>query len=295
MLEITIWDVQHGNAAYIKTPNNRNIAVDLGAGESFSPLRELYARTVRQLDWVVITHPHRDHIEEISDLAIVPALSAVMPWHLSEDAIRRGNRQEDSGFVDEYLRMRRGITFPAPAANNPSDAANFGGVSFSVFGASRCADGNLNNHSLVVVATYANLKIVISGDNEPPSWNELLLDDAFVAAVAGTDVFVASHHGRDSGYCVDLFDAMGKPRLIVISDGRFGDTSATDRYRRQSRGWTVYDATGEGETRYCVTTRCDGHITVRFGWNQTGESNFLNVTTSKVNTTAMLARIWSGR
>jgi beta-lactamase superfamily II metal-dependent hydrolase len=295
VLEITVWDVQHGNAAYIKTPNNRHIAVDLGAGDSFSPLRELHARGVRYLDALIITHPHRDHIEEVSDLQLVPALSLNTPWHLTEAAIRTGNRPNDSTVVDEYLRIRRDSTFPVYAANDFQNAANFGGATLQVFGGSACADGNLNNHSLVFVAGYANLKVVIPGDNEPPSWKELMLNSAFTAAISGTDVLVAPHHGRDSGYCAELFDAMGKPRLIVISDGRFGDTSATDRYRAQSRGWTVYDATGQGETRYCVTTRCDGHITVRFGWNETKTGSVLNVTTSKVNTNAMLARIWAGR
>ena len=44
-LQIIVWDVQHGSAAYIKTPNNKYMAIDLGAGEAsnrgFSPLAYL--------------------------------------------------------------------------------------------------------------------------------------------------------------------------------------------------------------------------------------------------------------
>jgi competence protein ComEC len=44
MVEIIIWDVQHGSAAYIKSPNGKHIVVDAGLGsyensdKSFSPL-----------------------------------------------------------------------------------------------------------------------------------------------------------------------------------------------------------------------------------------------------------------
>jgi competence protein ComEC len=71
MLEFVFWDVQHGSAAYIKTPNNRHMVVDLGTGsysgnKPFSPLLHLKNKYgVNHLDYVVITHPHRDHIDDI--------------------------------------------------------------------------------------------------------------------------------------------------------------------------------------------------------------------------------------
>jgi ADP-ribose pyrophosphatase YjhB (NUDIX family) len=262
--------------------------------QNFSPLRELYGRGLRHLDLAVITHPHRDHMDGIHDLSFLPTLTFDTPWHLSENAIRKGNRTNDQNVVEEYLNIRRSCTFPVIAQNDATNAANLDGVSLNVFGGTTCDDGNLNNHSRVVVVSYANLKMVIPGDNEGPSWNELLRDLTFVMAIKGTDVFLASHHGRDAGYSSDLFKAMGKPRLIVISDGRFCETSATGRYSSQATGWTVYDAAGAAEVRKCVTTRCDGHITIKFGWNA-DSGNFRNVTTSKINSNALLARILAGR
>lgn len=47
MLEVIIWDVQHGSAIYIKTPNGTHIVQDLGTVSlwsnkpSFSPLLHL--------------------------------------------------------------------------------------------------------------------------------------------------------------------------------------------------------------------------------------------------------------
>lgn len=297
MVEITVWDVSHGSASYIRTPNNRHVVVDLGDnGEEFSPLLELHGRGLRWLDVALVTHPHRDHLDDIFNLARIPTRVLWTPRHLSEAAIRKGNRLLDAPLIDRYLELAGGYTYQVVPSDELTVPDNFGGVDFQVFSPRFCDDGNLNNHSLVLVVQYAGLKMVIPGDNEGPSWRELLGDQRFRAAVNAADVFLAPHHGRDAGYCGDLLQAMGKPRLVVISDGRFGDTSATSRYSAQASGWTVFDPAGKSELRKCVTTRSDGHITVRFGWNggDPRQGNFLNVTTSKVNMNAMFAALMRG-
>lgn len=72
MIRFVFWDVQHGNATYFSTPHGQHIAVDLGTGKlgdgnpAFSPL--LHMRDswgVSQLDSVILTHPHRDHLDDI--------------------------------------------------------------------------------------------------------------------------------------------------------------------------------------------------------------------------------------
>ena len=284
MLEFTVWDVSHGSATYIKTPNNRHFVVDLGDdGDSFSPLNALYSRGLRTLDAVIITHPHRDHLDDIFNFSLLSPQTFWRPRHLHESEIRNGNRASDIAIIDEYLAVdKRYMSALTPTTDITAPLA-FGGAEFHIFAPRFCDRSNLNNHSLVVVASYAGLKMLIPGDNESPSWNELLADPTFVTAAKGTDVMLAAHHGRDAGFCNDLFTAIGKPKLVVISDGRFRDTSATDRYSNQATGWTVFDGVGKSETRYCVTTRADGHITVQFDYvtNNPLYRNSLSVTTSK--------------
>ena len=72
MVEFVFWDVQHGSAAYIRTPNGKHIVVDLGTGSygssstEFNPLpylKDKYA--VKHPDAAIISHPHRDHLDDI--------------------------------------------------------------------------------------------------------------------------------------------------------------------------------------------------------------------------------------
>jgi beta-lactamase superfamily II metal-dependent hydrolase len=291
-LEITIWDVNHGSAAYIKTPNDRHVVVDLGDAEDFSPLKTLRSRGVTHLDAVFITHPHRDHIDDIFNLNLLSPQVLIRPKHLSVEEIRKGNRSADLPTINRYLQIHNWFTGPVSNTQDVGLPANFGGATFQWFMPYLCERSNLNNHSLVVVVTYAGLKMVIPGDNEAPSWKELMNHQPFVEAVKGTDILLASHHGREQGYCAELFETMGKPRLVVVSDGRFKETSATDRYSKQATGWTVFNSAGASDNRKCVTTRNDGHVTIKFGWtnDDPSQGRYLNVRTSQINISALVGR-----
>ena len=139
-----------------------------------------------------------------------------------------------------------------------------------------CPHTNLNNHSVVTVIEYEDCKILLPGDNESPSWDELLGQSDFKAKLSDVDVLVAPHHGRDSGFHKELFDYF-HPRLTIISDGRSVDTSATERYDQVTTGWTVHSRSGPDQKRKCVTTRKDGTIDVEIGRNSDGKP-FVSVT-----------------
>lgn len=286
MLKVVVWDVQHGNATYIRTPNDKHIVIDLGVGSYnyakssagvFSPLLHLRDKYgVKQLDSVIITHPHTDHIDDISNFDKLAPKTLARPKHLSEEDIRRGNPSSDKGIVDTYLGISRRYTTPVTPSSDPFLPENNGDVFIQEFTPTSCSTSNLNNHSIVTVVSYANCKMLIPGDNEPPSWNELLESRDFLDAIKGTDIFLAPHHGRDSGYSPELFEHIS-PRLTIISDGRFCETSATDRYAKKTQGWTVHRRSGGRQERKCVTTRNDGVIEVVFGKNSNGQS-YIQVT-----------------
>lgn len=106
------------------------------------------------------------------------------------------------------------------------------------------------------------MKFLIPGDNESPSWEELLSQRTFVTAITGTHVLVAAHHGRESGFHRPLFEHFN-PLITLISDGRAVGTSVTSKYYDVTKGWKVRRRNGTSQERKCVTTRNDGHIEVK--------------------------------
>ena len=263
-LRFIMWNVQHGSAAWIQTPNGKNIVIDLGAGEYFSPLKVLRDGGIYSLDHVTVTHPHMDHIDDILFFDMMSPKVLCTPRHLAEDDIRGSNPPPDQAAeakIQKYLAIRQEYSHPVSPQDDVDSFQNNGGVSIQRFSPWQSSKGNLNNHSVVTVIEYSGVKILIPGDNESPSWTELLGRSDFVAAIKNTHVFVASHHGRESGFHRPLFDHFS-PLITLVSDGRTVDTSVTSRYTEVSQGWDVDKRSGGREMRYCVTTRNDGHIVV---------------------------------
>ena len=275
-LTLMVWNVDHGSAAYIRTPNDNHIAIDLGANsDGFSPLRHLQASGVNQLDKVIITHPHMDHIEDILNFDLLTPKVLQRPCHLTNDDIWAGNAKvspETRTIIQKYIELNNRYTDPVYPQENPDLAYNNGGVSIETFTPSSSATSNLNNHSIVSIVEYEGLKILIPGDNESPSWNELLAKPAFRKAITGTNILLAAHHGRESGYFSDLFNYF-KPYIVLVSDGRVQDTSVTSRYSDKASGLNVIRRSGKPiEKRYCLTTRNDGAIEVNITRTTSGPS-----------------------
>lgn len=281
-LEIVFWDVQHGSATYIKTPNGIHIVQDLGTGsyetnnKKFSPLLHLKNKYgIEKLDYVIITHPHKDHIDDIMNFYELSPRVLLHP-KLPKDEIMNNIQDEDKYLFEKYFEIDQKYSSPVSGDSDPKLPKNNGGVKIQNFTPISSSTSNINNHSIVTVLSYANSKVILAGDNEPPSWKELLEKDDFKNAISDADILLSPHHGRESGFHSELFEHF-KPRLTIISDGRFCDTSATDRYGKISTGWTVHHRNGEKEKRYCVTTRNDGVIVVKLGYTSDNK-HFIEVT-----------------
>jgi len=86
----------------------------------------------------------------------------------------------------------------------------------------------------------------------------------------GLSVLIAPHHGLESGYCRELFDAMkgGKPAINVISEKRHLSTAdgiVDPRYQSKDGAIGVeVDIDGEKDRRYSVSTRDGHHILILF-------------------------------
>lgn len=283
MVEIVVWDVQHGSACFIKTARGLHVVQDLGTGSidgcnhDFSPLKHLYYKyRVQTLDAVIISHPHSDHLDDIQNLRLFRIGQLVRPQHLAPREVLNGNPPNRLDVVHNYLELTR--LFPNAISRNSLalPTINDGDVTIEMFLPRTCSTKNLNNHSIVSVVAAGGVKVVIPGDNEQQSWWELLDESSFVEAIKGADVLIASHHGRESGFCEEIFEFF-TPKLCVISDGPATSTNISSAYSEVASGWLVNRRYGSAVERYCLTTRSDGPISLKFG-ESPNRSSFLSVT-----------------
>lgn len=283
-VEMVFWDVQHGHATYIKTPNNRHIVVDLGTGDysgnnvGFSPLKHLKTNYgITQLDYVVITHPHLDHIDDILNFDSLSPKILWRPTALSNEEVMAGAQEKDRDKFQKYCEInnRYNGSIDPNSSNNTENPDNWGGLSIKLFSTSNCNHNNFNNFSAIMIFEYAEIKVVVPGDNENTSFSELMNNNSFISAIQGAYVLLAPHHGRESGYNSDFVTKVN-PHITIVSDGSYCDTSANNRYSQKSQGWLVHKSNGTSSTRKCLTTNSDGAATVKFGYED-DLSRFLSV------------------
>lgn len=189
------------------------------------------------------------------------------PRHITNEEVMEGVQEKDRKKMEKYCEInnRFNTDIAEDSVNNTSKPENWGGLKIQTFTPRTCNHNNFNNHSIIVVIEYATTKIVIPGDNQKCSYDELMSSSSFMAAIKDADILLAPHHGRESGYNVDFINQVN-PKLTVVSDGRFCETSANGRYSAKSSGWTVHKKSGNSETRKCLTTNTDGEVVAKFGF-----------------------------
>ena len=265
MLRFLFWNVQHGSAAFISTSNERSVIVDLGTGIAdedrlLSPIGTLRANGyLEEVHLLILTHPHEDHLADLPSLSGIPIRNLIAPRVLLD--LLGQLRANDPALVDHYQSLVDSFESNMPFNLGRRPPVDWDGAKITPFSPC-CSTTNVNDYSVVVLFEYGGAKLLLTGDNEEASWRSLLEDKQFRKAIAGVDIFVASHHGRSSGFHSPLFDVM-HPKLTIISDGPCQETSITETYTNVSSGMTV-DLAGMKQKRKCITTRTDGSILVEF-------------------------------
>jgi beta-lactamase superfamily II metal-dependent hydrolase len=82
--------------------------------------------------------------------------------------------------------------------------------------------------------------------------------EGFRYHLSRVNIFVASHHGRETGYCKEVFDYCN-PEIVIISDKEIVHETQNQQFKQHASGvpWN-----GGPEKRYVLTTRSDGTITI---------------------------------
>lgn len=123
-----------------------------------------------------------------------------------------------------------------------------------------------NNLSLILHLNILGFTFLFPGDMESAGFNNMLQTNArFREVVSSLNVLIASHHGRESGICTDMFDVWhSQPSLVVISDDykQYNTQNTVNYYNSKCSGVTNFRYAGDN--RKVLTTRSDGEILFTF-------------------------------
>lgn len=259
-LEFTLWDVGHGVSIWINTPNGSNHWIDLGRTPDFSPSKHVgRAYGVSNIDYLVISHPDKDHLEDLPQFLETFGDPQYLRRNKSlPEADMFGQRVFE--YQNDYANLDNRFNSPASSHESPTNPACNGGVKYAIRSLNYGNGIKGNNTSLVVMLLYEGVLFVCPGDIEPLGWRELwrLHADSYLSLIdaASWRFLVAPHHGRKSGYCREMMEAI-QPHATFISDV-WGDSETHPSFRTSPLGVTFEN----GEIVKYYTTKRAGRVRV---------------------------------
>ena len=198
-------DVGDADCSYIKC-GDINILIDAADKEPKGKIvNYLKNQGVEKLDLVVATHPHRDHIGQMSDVLENFEVAQFIEPEIPE---------KSNAVTVTYERMLEVLADKKIGANLVTAGFNtvLGDVKIEIVGPISHDNENLNNNSVVLRITYKGVRFLFTGDAEKAEEQEILSKKYDISA----DVLKVGHHGSTTSTTQKFLHAVS-PKYAVIS------------------------------------------------------------------------------
>ena len=219
-MQIRIFDVTHGFCAYVVADNGNVILFDCGHNEEsgFRPSTYLRRDGCTGIEAFVVTNYDGDHLSDLPNLRLMrrelPIDFLYLNPSINAEQLRRLKLEGGPIRLGMQALLDMMNTYTTTGAELPP----FPGIEFREFWNDYPTFRDTNNLSFVTFLHYRDIHIVFPGDLEVAGWRALLRDSSFRSHLSRVNFFVASHHGRENGYCREVFEYC-HPDIVIVSDG----------------------------------------------------------------------------
>ncbi len=237
-LQIYFVDVEGGQATLFVTPAGQSLLIDTGwPGFDDRDADRIVAAAknagLKKIDFVLLTHYHRDHAGGVSQLAAKIPIGAFLDHGENREPTDAATEQT----WQEYLKLasrqkikrttaKPGDTFPLQGIESKVISSNGAVIEHSLPGAgarnAACktaeqppADPTENPRSLGTLFTFGKLRILDLGDLT--SDKEMLLMCP-VNKLGAVDIYIVSHHGSLTSNSPLFLNGIA-PRVAIMDNG----------------------------------------------------------------------------
>ena len=241
-LKVHYIDVGESDCTLIQY-GSKYMMIDAGdTDDTDTVLDYLEDKKVKKLEYLILTHPHADHIGSAADVIKEYSIGKIiMP---AKEHTTKTYEEVLNAIKDKKLKITKPIV---------GDSYNLGTAKFTILAPNNYDYGsNINDYSIGIKLTYNKTKFVFIGDCETDAISDILDNKIDLSA----DVYQCGHHGSDTSTTEDLLKAIN-PKYAIISVGKNSYGHPTDStlkllsdnkiktYRTDESGTIVVTSTGK--------------------------------------------------
>ena len=221
-MRIHFLDVGQGDCTLIELPDGKVALIDGGDTSSRTAetiLRYLNALKIKTIDYLVVSHPNRDHVGSLKTVVEQKkVLNAYLP------ATNPKNEHATyAGFYQELLEEDCNLTYSARGVNVSGNGYTF---SFLYPYVENVDDAdNYDGASSVLWLDYMGMSAIFMGDETSETEEALIRDDGLGlfdnlgVDLQSTEILKVGHHGSDSSTSLEFLQYL-HVKTAVISCGK---------------------------------------------------------------------------
>jgi competence protein ComEC len=294
-LDLYFIDVEGGQATLVVTPDKQSLLVDTGwpgfeDRDADRIIRVAKRAGVKKIDYLVITHYHRDHVGGIMQLVKKMPVGTFVDHGPNRESGAAADQLMESytkaAATGQRMQVKPGDRIPLKGAEVLVLTADGNRITVALPGAGQanplCAsaakkadDPSENARSVGTLFTFGKFRFIDLGDL---TWNKELELACPNHLIGNIDLYLTTHHGMDISGPAELVHAL-RPRVIVMNNGsRKGGSPAAWKIAKASPGledmWQLHFANAGGQ---------DHNVANAFlaDLNDTGEGNYIKVSATK--------------
>lgn len=207
LVKVNYIDVGQGDSELIQS-NGNNMLIDAGTKDSEDALDSyLRGANVREINVLVATHPHADHIG---------GMVKILQNYKVDKVIMPKVTTNTETFKDLLTSIKvKGLKITAPT---PGTSFKLGAATCTILAPLGNKYENLNNYSVVIKMVNGKNSFMFDGDAESESENEMIKSGYDISA----EVLKLGHHGSRTASSDEFLDQV-KPKFAIISCGKNND------------------------------------------------------------------------
>ncbi|MBN1061284.1 MBL fold metallo-hydrolase [Clostridium botulinum] len=198
-------DVGQGDSELIQI-GDKNILIDAGCNDN-KALNYLKSIGITNLDYVIATHPHEDHIGGMT--------SVINNFEIGEFYAPKVTHTTRTFENMVKALQNKGLKITVPKVG---DTLTIGNATMQFLAPNSATYQDMNNYSIACKLKYGNTSYVFMGDAEALSEGEILAKQLDISA----DVLKLGHHGSHSSTSQAFLDKVN-PKYAIVSCGKDND------------------------------------------------------------------------